>query len=54
MRITCFAFARLLEHEGVQVELAPRPESRPHPLWERFEAVMREAASYLVWKAGMT
>jgi uncharacterized SAM-binding protein YcdF (DUF218 family) len=44
----------LLEHEGVHVELAPRPESRPHPLWERFVAVMREATSYLVWKLGMT
>jgi hypothetical protein len=43
----------LLEHEGVQVELAPRPQSRPLPLWERFEAVMREAASYLAWKAGL-
>ncbi len=49
-----FRIRALLEHEGVQVEVAPRPESRPHPLWERFEAVMREAASYLVWKAGMT
>jgi len=49
-----FRIRALLEHEGVQVEVAPRPESRPHPLWQRFEAVMREAASYLVWKAGMT
>lgn len=49
-----FRIRALLNHEGIQVELAPRPESRPHPLWERFEAVMREAASYLVWKAGMT
>lgn len=49
-----FRIRALLEHEGVQVELAPRPESRPKPVWERFEAVMREAASYLVWKAGMT
>jgi len=49
-----FRIRALLEHEGVQVELAPRPESRPKRLWERFEAVMREAASYLVWKAGMT
>jgi uncharacterized SAM-binding protein YcdF (DUF218 family) len=47
-----FRIRALLEHEGVQVELAPRPQSRPHPLWERFAAVMREAASYLVWKAG--
>jgi uncharacterized SAM-binding protein YcdF (DUF218 family) len=49
-----FRIRALLEHEGVRVELAPRPESRPRHLWERFAAVMREAASYLVWKAGMT
>ena len=49
-----FRIRALLEHEGVQVELAPRPESRPHPLWERLAAVMREAMSYLVWEAGMT
>jgi uncharacterized SAM-binding protein YcdF (DUF218 family) len=48
-----FRIRALLEHEGVQVELAPRPESRPRSLWERFEAVMREAASYLAWKAGL-
>jgi uncharacterized SAM-binding protein YcdF (DUF218 family) len=48
-----FRIRALLEHEGVQVELAPRPESRPHPLWERFAAVMREAASYLAWKVGL-
>ena len=49
-----FRIRALLEHEGVQVELAPRPESRPHPRWERLAAVMREAMSYLVWEAGMT
>jgi uncharacterized SAM-binding protein YcdF (DUF218 family) len=49
-----FRIRALLEHEGVQVELAPRPESRPRHLWDRFGAVMREAASYLVWKVGMT
>src|SRR5258706_15797118 len=48
-----FRIRALLENQGVQVELAPRPESRPHPLWERFAAVMREAASYLAWKAGL-
>lgn len=47
-----FRIRALLEHEGVQVEVAPRPESRPRHVWDRFEAVMREAASYLVWKAG--
>jgi uncharacterized SAM-binding protein YcdF (DUF218 family) len=47
-----FRIRALLEHEGVQVELAPRPESRPRHWWDRFAAVMREAASYLAWKAG--
>jgi len=48
-----FRIRALLEHEGVQVELSPRPESRPRHVWDRFGAVMREAASYLVWKAGV-
>jgi len=48
-----FRIRALLEREGVQVELAPRPESRPHSQWERFVAVLREAASYLAWKAGL-
>jgi uncharacterized SAM-binding protein YcdF (DUF218 family) len=48
-----FRIRALLEHQGVQVELAPRPESRPRHLSERLVAVMREAASYLVWKAGV-
>jgi len=49
-----FRIRALLEHEGVLVELAPRPESRPRHWWDRFLAVMRETASYLVWKGGMT
>ncbi len=49
-----FRIRALLEHEGVQVELSPRPESRPHHFLDRFAAVMREAASYLAWKAGMS
>src|SRR5271156_2730168 len=49
-----FRIRALLEHEGVQVELAPRPESRPRALWERFAAVIREASSYLLWKAGFS
>jgi len=48
-----FRIRALLEREGVEVEVAPRPESRPHSLWERFWAVMREAMSYLIWKAGI-
>jgi uncharacterized SAM-binding protein YcdF (DUF218 family) len=49
-----FRIRALLEHEGVQVEVAPRPESRPHSLLQRLVAVMREAMSYLVWELGMT
>lgn len=49
-----FRIRALLEHEGMQVEVAPRPESRPKSLWQRFEAVMREAMSYFVWEVGMT
>jgi len=49
-----FRIRALLEHEGIRVELSPRPESRPRHLWDRFAAVMREASSYLAWKAGMS
>lgn len=49
-----FRIRALLEHEGVKVELAPRPESRPRSPVERFLAVMREAASYFLWKVGLT
>lgn len=49
-----FRIRALLEHEGVEVEVAPRPESRPRSLWERLWAVTREAMSYLAWKAGIS
>ena len=49
-----FRIRALLEHEGAQVEVAPRPESRPHGLLQRFVAVAREAMSYLVWELGLT
>lgn len=45
-----FRIRKLLEHEGVQVYVAPRPDSRPHSALQRAEAVLREAASYLVWR----
>src|SRR6266436_987137 len=45
-----FRIRKLLEHEGVQVYVAPRPDSRPRSAWQRALAVLREAASYLVWK----
>ena len=45
-----FRIRKLLEHEGVKVYVAPRPDSRPRSAWQRALAVLREAASYLVWK----
>jgi uncharacterized SAM-binding protein YcdF (DUF218 family) len=50
-----FRIRKLLEHEGVaRVYLAPRPESRPRTTWQREVAVLREATSYLLWRAGIT
>ncbi len=45
-----FRIRKLLEHEGVQVNVAPRPDSRPRSFWQRVVAVLREAASYTAWK----
>ena len=49
-----FRIRALLEHEGVQVEVAPRSDSRPHSLLQRFIAVLREGMSYLAWKVDLT
>ena len=50
-----FRIRKLLEHEGIRpVYVAPRPDSRPHSIWQRFVAVMREAVSYLLWRVGIT
>jgi uncharacterized SAM-binding protein YcdF (DUF218 family) len=49
-----FRIRKLLQHEGVQVYVAPRPDSRPHSAWQRGEAVLREAVSYLLWKMDIT
>lgn len=48
-----FRIRKLLEHQGMQVYLAPRPDSRPKSAWQRGVAVMRESASYLLWRAGI-
>lgn len=45
-----FRIRKLLEHEGVQVYLAPRPDSRPHTPGQRAWAVIREATSYILWQ----
>ncbi len=45
-----FRIRQLLQHEGIQVYVAPRTGSRPRSRWQRMMAVLREAMSYLVWK----
>ena len=50
-----FRIRKLLEREGIgRVYVAPRPDSRPHGLVQRTIAVLREAMSYLLWRAGIT
>jgi len=49
-----FRIKKLLEHEGVTVYVAPRPDSMPHAWLQRVQALTREAASYLVWKLHIT
>lgn len=48
-----FRIRKMLENEGVQVYLAPRPDSRPKSLGLRGLAVLRESVSFLLWRAGM-
>ena len=48
-----FRIHKLLENQGMQVYIAPRPDSRPKSGWQRAMAVMRESASYLLWKLGV-
>ncbi len=50
-----FRIRKLLEHEGIgPVYVAPRPDSRPHSVWQRAVAVLRETTSYFLWQLGMT
>jgi uncharacterized SAM-binding protein YcdF (DUF218 family) len=48
-----FRIRKLLQHEGVQVYVAPRPDSVPRTLGARAEAIGRESLSYLLWKLGV-
>jgi uncharacterized SAM-binding protein YcdF (DUF218 family) len=48
-----FRIREMLEHEGLRVYLAPRADSRPKSAWQRTLAILRESASYLVWKLGI-
>jgi uncharacterized SAM-binding protein YcdF (DUF218 family) len=48
-----FRIRKMLEHEGLQVYVAPRADSRPKSFWQRGSAILRESASYLVWRLGV-
>jgi uncharacterized SAM-binding protein YcdF (DUF218 family) len=48
-----FRIRKLLEHQGVTVYLAPRADSRPKSVWQKGTAIVREGASYLVWRVGI-
>lgn len=50
-----FRIRKLLEHEGIRpVYTAPRLDTRPHSIFQRAVAALREATSYLLWKFGVT
>lgn len=48
-----FRIRRLLEHEGIEVNVSPRPDSRPRTVRQRAVAVGREALSYVLWRVGL-
>ncbi|MBO0911302.1 MAG: YdcF family protein [Acidobacteria bacterium] len=48
-----FRIRMLLKHQGLEVFLAPRPNSRPKSLWQSLVALTRESVSYLLWRAGL-
>lgn len=50
-----FRIRKLLEHQEIgPVYVAPRPDSEPRSKVQRALAVLREAASYLLWKLRVT
>ena len=48
-----FRIRKMLEHEGLQVYVAPRADSRPRSAWQRGAAILRESTSYLLWRVGV-
>jgi uncharacterized SAM-binding protein YcdF (DUF218 family) len=49
-----FRIKRMLERQGFTVYGAPRPQARPHSMWQRLVLVLREVASYSLWKMHIT
>lgn len=48
-----FRIRKMLEHEGLQVYLAPRLDARPKSFLQRGIAIAKEIASYLLWQLGV-
>jgi uncharacterized SAM-binding protein YcdF (DUF218 family) len=48
-----FRIRKMLEHEGLQVYVAPRLDARPKSAWQKCAAILRESASYLIWRVGI-
>jgi len=48
-----FRIRKMLEHAGFRVYVAPRPDSRPRSIYQRSISLVRESASYLVWRLGI-
>ena len=48
-----FRIRMLLMRQGLQVYLAPRPDSRPKSLWLRIVTLTKESVSYLLSRAGL-
>jgi len=48
-----FRIRKMLEHEGLQVFVAPRADSKPKSAWQRGTAILRESSSYLLWRLGV-
>jgi len=48
-----FRIRKMLEHEGLQVYLAPRLDARPKSVLQRAMAVTKESVSYLLWRIGV-
>lgn len=49
-----FRLKKMLEREGIVAYAAPRPELRPPDRWHRAQLVLREFASYTLWRAHLT
>jgi uncharacterized SAM-binding protein YcdF (DUF218 family) len=45
-----FRTKRMMQRQGFEVYISPRPESVPKTLWERWLAAAREAFSYLLYR----